>query len=136
MWSRHRNIIPCPDWYIEGFPSHLTLDGELWMGHNFSSVDLLKVIVSKRANWSPVGYYIFDLPSSPGTFEDRMKLMDTLKLPVHAFIVKNIQCTGTEHSYEYLDSIMVSKGEGVMARQPRSEYIPGMTASLLKVKVK
>jgi len=44
-------------------------------------------------------------------------------------------CTGTDHSYKYLDSIVSAKGEGLMLRKPLSLYIPELTSSLLKVKV-
>ena len=98
---------------------------------------LLKVLNSKNGDWSQIGYYMFDIPSSPGTYEERMEEMETIQsiLPSHVHVVENIQCTGKDHLQEYLDSIVAAKGEGVMLRKPNTRYEIGYTSSLLKVKV-
>jgi len=95
-----------PLWFTKAIPSDVTLDGELWLGPVTSFVDITKVLKAKDGNWSAVGYFIFDLPSSPGTYEQRMLRMEELELPSHAHIVKNIQCKGAQHSQEYLSLLL------------------------------
>ena len=135
--SRNRNNIHCPKWFIEGLPSTTALDGELWMGrdHIFSKVN--SILNSKDGDWSQIGYYIFDIPSSSGTYEVRMKEMEDLKSIVapHIHIVENIQSAGVQHLLKSLDSVMAARGEGIMLRAPNSSYIAGPNSSLLKAKV-
>jgi len=137
LLSRQGNIIQCPQWFTSRLPTDQTLDGELWMGPGTTVQDVMKVLYSKRSDWSGIGYYLFDCPSSSGTYEERMSILELLKsvFPTHINIVKSTQCTGIPHLYEYLASIIRNKGEGVMIREPLSAYETGLTSSLLKVKV-
>ena len=135
--SKNGKKIHCPHWFIEGLPKDITLDGELWMGQGTTVEDIQKAIHSKDSDWSNVGYYVFDLPSSGGTYECRINEMDRIggSFPLHVQIVKSIQCTGNKHLEEYFNSIMEANGEGVIARRPNTMYEKGLTTSLLKVKV-
>lgn len=136
--SRHGNIISSPEWFISGLSKDISLDGELWMGTGTTHGDLMKVLKSKNGDWSQVGYYVFDVPSSHNeTYERRMEQMETnsLNLPAHVHIVENIQCRGIEHLQEYLSSIITAQGEGIILRKPQTSYEIGYTSSVLKVKV-
>ena len=137
LTSRRGTVFSCPDWFSSGLPSNITLDGELWLGRGTSHVQLTALIKSAQRDWSQIGYYLFDIPSSSGTYEARMKELETLKpvLSPHIHIVENIQCMGREHSLNYLDLIVESKGEGIILREPESLYVATQTTSILKVKV-
>lgn len=137
LLSRNGNTLDFPEWFVEGFPTHVALDGELWMGQGTSVDDLMRVLNSKNPDWDQIGFYVFDIPSSPGTYEERMQQMEELKpvVPPHVHIVKNTLRAGRQHLYEYLYSITKQKGEGVMIRKPNTSYEKGYTFSLLKVKV-
>src|SRR5687767_11508033 len=99
LLSRQGYVITCPKWFTSTLPNHITLDGELWMGQGTTHVNVTTVLNSKNGDWSQMRYYVFDIPSSPGTYEDRMKEMVSLKsvLSPHVHIVENTRCTGTEH---------------------------------------
>lgn len=139
--SRHGKVILCPSWFSAWFvleiaTAGMTLDGELWMGRGTTHEDVMAQLNSSNGDWNRIGYYIFDIPSSCGTYEERMKLMGELKsLPHHVHIIQNIQCTGPEHLISYLDSIVADQGEGVMLRMPQTKNVLQYTPSLLKVKV-
>jgi len=137
LLSRLGNTISCPQWFTSTLPATPTLDGELWMGEGTSHENVLKIMKSKDGDWTQVGYHIFDSPSSPGSYEERMNVIETLGsiLAPHIKVVKNTRCTGTVHLMEYLNSIVSAKGEGVMLRDPQSPYITDLTTTLLKVKV-
>ena len=140
MFSRRGKLIDCPLSFVAGLPQHLTLDGELWAGPHTTFTNLIKIINSNNSNnppnWNQIGYYVFDIPSSPGTYEERMAEMERL-LPAHnmVHIVKNIECRGKEHLQMFLQEIVTGGGEGIMLRRPLSHWEPGYTSSLLKVKV-
>jgi DNA ligase-1 len=135
--SRYGNRFNLPVWFTEGIPSHLMLDGELWMGQGTTVENINKIVHSNTGNWGQVGYYIFDVPSSSGNYNERMQELEAVEslLPSHIHKVDNIQCRGTHHLLDFLDLIVATKGEGVMVRHPDSKYVQGMTSSLLKVKV-
>lgn len=135
--SRQGNIISCPEWFTSTLPTAAILDGELWMGQGTSHENIMEVLLSTNGDWGQMKYYVFDIPSYPGTYEERMTEMEGIKsrLPPHVVVVDNVKCTGTDHLYNYSNSILACKGEGIMLREPQSLYIQEVTTSLLKVKV-
>lgn len=134
LMSRHGNDLRAPKWFIQGLPTEFALDGELWMGMGTTHENIMTVLKSKNGDWNQIGYHLFDIPSSFGTYEERMKEMEVIKFPPHVHVVEPRRCKGTEHMYEYLGLITAAKGEGIMLREPLSKYDPGYTTSLLKVK--
>lgn len=137
LLSRQENTILCPAWFTSTLPKDITLDGELWMGKGTTHENVMKILKTKNSDWRQIGYYVFDVPSFIGTYEERMEAMESLKpiLPSHIHIVKNVKCRGTEHLQEHLHSVVASEGEGVMLRKPHSLYEHGYTSTLLKAKV-
>jgi DNA ligase-1 len=126
------------EWFVSNLPSGIQLDGELWMSRESTHVNVTSILNSKNSDWNRIEYYIFDIPSQHGTYEERMKVMESIKesLPPFVHVVENIQCTGVEHLQEYLLSIVTNGGEGVMLRKPNIQFTDGYTNSLLKVKVR
>lgn len=53
--------------------------------------------------------------------------------PLHKS-VEQIRCTGRDHLYQELARIEKLGGEGLMLRKPKSLYVEGRSATLLKVK--
>jgi len=137
LLSRSGNRIVTPPWFVEGLPE-FQLDGELWMGKGSSNYNITSVIQSKHSeeHWKNIGYYIYDAPSFKETYDGRMKILKSLQLlPPHIHIVDNIECKGRNHLLTLLEEVITAKGEGLMARNPFSQYTAGLVASLLKVKV-
>lgn len=137
LLSRLGNVLSCPDSFTSSLPKHVTLDGELWMGRGFTHQNMASVLNSKNSDWGRIGYYIFDIPSSLGSFEERMKDLEVLKsrFAPHIHVVEYSKCLGNQHLIMLRDSVVASKGEGLMLREPNARYVSGQTSSLLKVKV-
>lgn len=137
LFSRHGRLLSNPEWFTSALPLDMTLDGELWMGHGATHEDVHRLLHSTNGDWSKMEFYVFDMPSSPETYEVRMKEMESLRpvLPSHIKVVENTKCTGATHLRQFLDTIAARKGEGIILREPHSLYTPGSTVSLLKVKV-
>ena len=138
LLSRHGKEFKVPAWFFEGFP-RFSMDGELWMGRGtFDQLaSLLNSVDLNEDQWRQLGYYVFDLPRSTHTYEERMEQLRTFKeiFPSHIHIVESVKCSDREHLNNYLELIIEQGGEGLMARQPGSCYTPGLVFSLLKVKV-
>ena len=60
--------------------------------------------------------------------------MQKLKLPDFARVVKFVKCKGKEHLKEFNASIIKKGGEGVVLREPGSDYKSGRSTSLRKYK--
>ena len=50
-------------------------------------------------------------------------------------LVKQIKCESKEHLKSFLNEVVKRNGEGVMLRQPMSQYTKGRSPSLLRFKV-
>jgi len=88
------------------------------MGQATTFENILKMMKSKKGDWSQISYFVFDIPPSYGIYEERMEQMKLLQpfLPSHVHVVENLQCRGNDHSLKYLHSIVASSGEGVMLK--------------------
>src|SRR5690348_1646463 len=80
LLSRNGNCISCPEWFSSLLPTNVSLDGELWMGQGTTHESITRTLHSKNADWSRIGYYIFDIPLSPDPYEERMKQMKAIKI--------------------------------------------------------
>lgn len=135
--SRLGNLFHAPDWFVEGLPD-VPLDGELWIGRKkFQRTVSIVRRQDKTDLWREVRFLTFDAPDCPGGFEDRIKFLnDTLATARAPFarphdheVCKDLDCLRAE-----LARVEALGGEGLMLRQPGSEYEAGRSATLLKVK--
>jgi DNA ligase-1 len=134
--SKDGKKIYCPDWYIEGLPSDIKLDGELWLGRG--THDLLRGILQSSDNnlaWKQISFVIFDFPGNSNPYEIRIRDLANTTLPQHVNIVDTIRCRGRDHLQEYMEEILRHGGEGLMSNKPNSVYTALRIKSLLKVKV-
>ena len=135
--SRLGNEFMAPKWFTDGLGDQ-PLDGELWVdrGEFQKTVSIVRR-QDRSEQWKHVSYVVFDAPSLKGPFEERIEqLEERLKkagLP-HASALEHIECEGLDHLEKELARIEGLGGEGVMLRQPGSQYVAGRSTTLLKVK--
>jgi DNA ligase-1 len=137
--SKNSKTLYCPNWFTEGLPSGISLDGELWMGRGKleNTMATLNSSDINESSWKDMKYMIFDLVGCKKPIEDRMKEMEEMKskLPSHIEVLKRIECTGNDELIELLKEIIENGGEGLMVNKPQSIYIGERTRTILKVKV-
>jgi DNA ligase-1 len=135
--SRQGNLYHAPDWFVEGLPA-VPLDGELWVARkSFQRTVGIVRRQDKPDTWKEVRFVVFDAPAATGPFEDRMKfLQDGIRgwKVTFAALHEHALCKGIDHLREELKRVEQLGGEGLMLRQPRSNYEAGRSATLLKVK--
>ena len=72
LWSKQRNIINAPEFWIKNLPKNHHLDGELYIGRK--QFEKISSIVRKKEpiddEWKMIKYYIFDIPSINKQFKD------------------------------------------------------------------
>jgi DNA ligase-1 len=131
--SREGNCFQCPD-AIRGEMPECELDGELWAGRgNFQYV---QSVVTKNfgteSEWGPITYMVIDNPNSTftqfGLLEGRIMESDYVK------VIPQQQCRGRSHLDDFFRSITLAEGEGVVLRAADSDYVAGITDTLLKLK--
>jgi len=135
--SRLGNIYHAPDWFKEGMPHLLELDGELFVGRGeFQRTVSIVRRQDKSEDWKEVKYRVFDAPRIDFPFEKRMAWlqMRAEKWPEHVEVLPQMLCLGEDHLQDYLTKVEGLGGEGVMLRQPGSPYVEGRSTTLLKVK--
>ena len=125
--TRQGNVLNAPSWFTAGLPDH-ALDGELFAGRrNFNAIQ------GMIANdWRGLTFQIFDAPMMDAPFRKRYAFINSLVLPDHCGIVKQIRCNGTEHALDIADQIVDQGGEGVVVRNPRAKYEIGRTWNVLR----
>jgi DNA ligase 1 len=136
--SRLGNTFWAPEWFLEMLPADMPLDGELFGGRKKFQRTVSIVRRQDRSDaWREISYLIFDAPSQPGPFEDRLAAIETLlatRAVAHLRAHPHAACRGVDHMREELARVEALGGEGLMMRRPGSRYESGRSSSLLKVK--
>jgi DNA ligase-1 len=135
--SRQGNTYHAPDWFIAGLP-RIPLDGELWIGRkSFQRTVSVVRRQDKTDLWRDVQFLIFDAPESGSIFEERLKAIEEIvnaNRPAYARALEHVLCADNDHMRRELARVEALGGEGLMLRQPGSQYEPGRSSTLLKVK--
>jgi len=135
--SRQGNLYHAPAWFTDGLPS-VALDGELWIDRKkFQRTVSIVRRQDKSDLWKEVRFLVFDAPSAPGGFEDRMKFLEESLADGSAKFARqhpHERCRSLEALRAELARVEALGGEGLMLRQPGSKYAVGRSATLLKVK--
>jgi DNA ligase-1 len=137
LWSRKGKLIHAPDYFLAALPRDIALDGELWIGRGqFEETTSTVLADTPDDRWKRVRFMVFDAPKAKGTFEQRMQFLQATLPKGNRFVKPVVQgrCQGTAQLLAERDRIIGLGGEGLMLRQPDSEYEPGRSPTLLKVK--
>lgn len=138
LLTRSGQRIAAPAWFVERWPRQ-PMDGELWIGRGRFE-ELMRTVrdgIPDEAAWQDVRYMVFDLPAHPGTFSERLAVMEQLfASPPQATIVPVRQWRVESHEglEQSLDAIVAAGGEGLILRKSDSLYVAGRSDDLLKVK--
>lgn len=138
LLSRGGHRIAAPDWYIAGWPDE-PLDGELWIDRG--RFDELSGIVRRQrpddSEWRKVRYMVFDLPTHPGRFDERLAVLrerlaalgiDWLQ-PVTQFRLDDPAALDAR-----LAEIIAGGGEGLMLHRADAFHQARRSDDLLKLK--
>ena len=139
LLSRSGNRFNAPPWFVEHFP-RVPLDGELWMGRG--TFERLSGAVRRQipddAEWRGIRFMVFDLPSSPATFDRRLqRLRETFRTIESSRIalVEQFRVADRDELMDVLNRVVEGGGEGLMLHRGSSLYAAGRTGDLLKLKV-
>lgn len=137
LLTRNGHKIYAPIWFTQNFPP-FELDGELWTKRDdFATVQSIVLDKYPSNEWKKVTYNIFEVPHSKGDFTTRLK-------KAHRWFLKNKnpyinviaqKICKTKNDLElFLKEIIAQNGEGVILKNPNTEYFEGRSSHILKVK--
>jgi DNA ligase-1 len=136
--TRSGHAIAAPAWFTAGWP-WTPMDGELWGGRG--TFERTSGIVRRQEGpaeaWRTLTYHVFDLPSDPGTFDQRVQHMRDL---IESASVASLALVEQERVSDLaqlkarLAHVEARGGEGLMLHRGASRYVAGRTDDLLKFK--
>ena len=126
-----------PPAFTVNFP-YFAVEGEIWGGRG--SFEKTSGTVRKQAphdGWRLLKFAIFDVPGTPGGFEERLARakawFDRHPTP-YAFIIPHQPVRNEKHLRQELQRIESLDGEGIILRKAGSRYTVGRSPDILKVK--
>lgn len=136
--SRGGKLIHAPGWFTAGWPD-LPMDGELWAGRgHFEQAE--GTVRSRRGDddaWRHIHYMVFDLPASPGTFNQRLVVLRALQRHQpnpYLHVIEQFHVANPRALQAKLDAVVAGGGEGLVLHRGDSLYRVGRTGDLLKFK--
>lgn len=135
FYSREGNVFHAPAWFKKGLP-RTPLDGELWVGRGkFQQTSSVVGSQGMSDAWKRVTFNVFDAPSHPGGFEERIDAVKILvKGAPYARAVRHRRAKSEADVTSELARVEGLGGEGLVLRGPGSPYEGRRAGSFLKVK--
>lgn len=154
FWSRQNKPYNAPQWFIDIMPA-FHLDGELFCGRDgFQKMGAVRKKVPVDEDWFSIKFYVYDAPEHDGEFYDRYEALVEIVKQVEKYWksykknldsrFKNVTCPivltkhheveSVEHMEAFYKDILNMGGEGIMLKNPWSEYTGKRSNDLLKYK--
>jgi DNA ligase-1 len=137
LYTKNGKRLYPPKYFIKDMPS-FPIDGELWtFRDDFENIQSIVMDKTPSKNWKQITYNIFEVPDTKGNFTTRVqKLKNYLKTNPSKIIkiIPQIVCKNKNHLNKYLNSIVKNKGEGLIIKDPNTNYHTGRSFHILKVK--
>jgi len=131
--SKEGNQFFPPAGWVDQLPHETCLDGELFIGRGAFQRTLS--VVSKKtgvsSEWAAIRYMVFDAPGSPGGFERRTAAYTAVSVG-RITAVAQTACRGPAHLERFYSGLLNRGAEGVILRQPGSDYEDRRSGAMLK----
>lgn len=132
LWTRGGKIAKIPAEWAATLPN-MPLDCELYDGTDgvYRCTSALRY-----GKFTPsMQLVVFDAPTAQGDYIERVRAAESAIAGVACAVAVSLSvCRDNDHALELMREIQQRGGEGVMAINPQTPYLPGRTNRLLKVK--
>ena len=138
LLTRGGQPINAPAWFTANWPT-TPMDGELWAGRGQfqKAVSTVRQQSPDDAGWRSIKFMVFDLPAEPGTFTERLSMLNSVisKLAV-PWVQAVAQSKVASHValQSQLKQMTKAGAEGLMLHRGSSLYKGVRNDDLLKVK--
>ena len=138
LLTRGGSVINAPPWFTAGWPDH-PLDGELWAGRGqfADAVSTVRSQMPDDAAWHRIRYMLFDLPSHPGPFSERVPALAAAVAKIGqpwVQMIPQLPATTAVALKVQLRQIEKLGGEGLVLHRATALYQAGRSDDLLKYK--
>ena len=138
LLTRGGQPVNAPAWFTANWPA-TPMDGELWAGRGQfqKTVSTVRQQTPDDEAWRNIKFMVFDLPSEPGTFTQRLSTLNSTVGKLAVPWVKAVpQSKATSHAalQSQLRQIIKAGAEGLMLHRGNSLYKSVRNDDLLKVK--
>ncbi len=136
LLSRQGNPLAPPDYFVAQFPP-FALDGELFSERGKFEEIVATVKSAQPKGWYKLKLYVFDVPNAEGDLFERLAVLDRYLAEnpsPYLAIIPQIPVQNKAHLTQFFEQIQQQGGEGVVVRNPKSPYIHGRSAQILKLK--
>ena len=154
FWSRQNKPYVAPQWFIDAMPD-VHIDGELFCGRDgFQKMGAARKKVPVDKDWMSIKFYVYDAPELENEFYDRYIALEEIVREAEVFwedykltlgkefqsvtcplvITKHYEVESIEHMKTFYDGILEKGGEGIMIKNPWSNYEGKRSNHLLKYK--
>ena len=136
--TRGGEVVNPPAWFTRGWPT-IALDGELWAGRNrfTHAQSTVRQQQPDDSAWREMRFMVFDLPQTPGTFDQRLPvLQDTVARMGQPWVqaVPQRRIASEEALRALLQRTVQAGGEGLMLHRGSAPYRSGRSDDLIKLK--
>ena len=152
--SRNQKVFNAPEWFKCAMPN-IDLDGELFAGReNFQDMGVVRKKVPIDEEWVNIKYVVYDLPEDDNVFEDRVvnlkqvveeskidwdKLKEEYPDPFNnidcpVVYTEQIKIKSLKHLETIYKEVLKNGGEGVLIKDPKSQYEDKRSNYMLKYK--
>ena len=135
--SRNQKEFIAPEWFKDAMPD-TDLDGELFAGREyFQYMGTVRKKVPVDEEWKKIKYMVYDLPEEDDIFENRIdKLKKVVKKNNSDIVIcaKQIKIKSIEQMEKLYKGVLEKGGEGIMLKDPSSEYEDKRSNFMLKYK--
>ena len=138
LLTRGGETIAAPAWFTAQWPA-TPMDGELWAGRGRfeEALSTVRQQTPDDAAWRRIRFMVFDLPSHPGTFTERIAAYHGVVQQIDTPWVQPVaQARVPSHAalMARLDRLVKDGGEGLMLHRGDAPYRATRSDDLLKVK--
>lgn len=138
LLSRGGIPIKAPAWFTAGWPS-TPMDGELWAGRGqFGHAQSTTAQTAPDdAAWQRMRFMVFDLPTAPGSFDQRLPMLQRTVAALEQSWVQAVEQRklGNEAELQqWLKQVVKNGGEGLVLHKGSAPYRSGRSDDLLKLK--
>lgn len=138
LWTRGGEEVFAPAWFTAGWPAQ-PMDGELWAGRGQfqKSVSIVRQQKPDDTAWRGMRFMVFDLPGQPGTFTERLAVLNGLLSQSDSTWARPVAQSKVDSLAELMElmhTTVRNGGEGLMLHRGASRYQAGRNDDLLKVK--
>jgi DNA ligase-1 len=113
--SKQAKEISCPNWFYEGFPKSVKLEGELVLigeGKRDGTSSILNSL--ENDGWKDINFILFDVVVPNKDFERRFEDLKQLTLPSHVSLAHIKTCRGNDYLMQQLQETISRGGEGII----------------------